>query len=269
MSLNEQLQEVHSQSFGTENKVLSNFSVDNASTADNKVIHKSFAPDAQSILEKFDKAVKNNLRASESTEMEQPEQEEQGEQKEFLVFEGEDLDPGIVVVKTTKKIHELIKSEGRDFKTYQELEEMDPSDRKSLSTDKAFPTQKQFLAFLARHNLTKQFCTDVNQQLTVMELCWRYQTAYELMRNVAKELQTPFKAPTKEKPKKKLPDNFLLAEMVGKISNLEQQIKELRGEHTVLNKIVRDVSELIVVTHDKLGEIRKYSEMRWDHEISD
>jgi len=240
--------------------------VGNASTADNKVIHKTFAPDAQSILDKFDKAVKDKLRASESTEMEQPEQEEQ---EEFLVFEGEDLDPGIVVVKTTKKIHELIKSEGRDFKTYQELEEMDPSDRKNLSTDKAFPTQRQFLAFLARHNLTKQFCKDVNQQLTVMELIWRYQTAYELMRNVAKELQTPFKAPsTKEKPKKKLPDNFLLAEMVGKISNLEHQIKELRGEHTVLNKIVRDVSELIVVTHDKLGEIRDYTEKRWDDEAT-
>ena len=101
-----------------------------------------------------------------------------------------------------------------------------------------------------------------------MELCWRYQTAYELMRNVAKELQTPFKAPTKEKPKKKLPDNFLLAELVGKISNLEQQIKELRGEHTVLNKIVRDVSELIAVTHDKLGEIRDYTEKRWDDEAT-
>lgn len=225
--------------------------MDNASTADNKLIHRIFEKPKE-LME------------------EQPEPEEQEEQEEFLVFEGEDLDPGIVVVKTTKKIHELIKSEGRDFKTYQELEEMDPSDRKNLSTDKAFPTQRQFLAFLARHNLTKQFCKDVNQQLTVMELIWRYQTAYELMRNVAKELQTPFKAPSiKEKPKKKLPDNFLLAELVDKISNLEQQIKDLRGEHALLNKIVRDVSGLIVVTHDKLGEIREYSDMRWDHEISD
>ena len=254
MSLNEQLQEVHSQSFGTEKKILSNFSVDDASTADNKVIHKSFAPDEQSILDRFDKAVKNNLQASESTEEEQAEPEEQKESK------GE----------TTAKIHALMRADGRDTLTYKQLEQMEPSDRKNLSTDKAFPTQRQFLAFLARHNLTEQFCKDVNQQLTVMELCWRYQTAYELMRNVAKELQTPFKAPTtKEKPKKKLPDNFLLAEMVGKISNLEHQIKELRGEHTVLNKIIRDVNELIVVTHNKLGEIREYSDMRWDHEISD
>ena len=228
--------------------------MDDASTADNKVIHKSFAPDEQSILDRFDKAVKNNLQASESTEEEQAEPEEQKESK------GE----------TTAKIHALMRADGRDTLTYKQLEQMEPSDRKNLSTDKAFPTQRQFLAFLARHNLTEQFCKDVNQQLTVMELCWRYQTAYELMRNVAKELQTPFKAPTtKEKPKKKLPDNFLLAEMVGKISNLEHQIKELRGEHTVLNKIIRDVNELIVVTHNKLGEIREYSDMRWDHEISD
>jgi hypothetical protein len=225
MSLNEQLQEVHSQSFGTEKKILSNFSVDNASTADNKVIHGTF--------EKPEELVEG-----------QPEEQEESKKE------------------TTARIHDLIRASGRVYFSFEELEEMDPSDRKSLSTDKAFQTQKQLLAFLAKHNLTKQFCTDVNQQLTVMELCWRYQTAYELMRNVAKELQTPFKAPTKEKPKKKLPDNFLLAEMVGKISNLEQQIKELRGEHTVLNKIIRDVNELIVVTHNKLGEIREYSDMR-------
>lgn len=234
MSLNEQLQEVHSQSFGIEKKVLSSFSVGNASTADNKVIHRTFEK-PEELME------------------EQPEPEEQEESK----------------VETTAKIHALMRAAGRDTLTYKQLEQMEPSDRKNLSTDKAFPTQRQFLAFLARHNLTEQFCKDVNQQLTVMELCWRYQTAYELMRNVAKELQTPFKAPTtKEKPKKKLPDNFLLAEMVGKISNLEHQIKELRGEHTVLNKIVRDVSELIAVTHDKLGEIRDYTEKRWDDEAT-
>ena len=253
MSLNEQLQEVHSQSFGTEKKILSNFSVDNASTADNKVIHKSFAPDAQSILDKFDKAVKNNLRASESTEEGQAEPEEQKESKE----------------QTTARIHDLIRARGKDYHSFQELEEMDSYTRKNISAGKAFPKQKELLAFLAKHNLTEQFCKDVNQQLTVMDLCWRYQTSYELMRTVAKELQTPFKAPsTKEKPKKKLPDNFLLAEMVGKISNLEHQIKELRGEHTVLNKIVRDVSELIAVTHDKLGEIRDYTEKRWDDEAT-
>jgi hypothetical protein len=221
--------------------------VGNASTADNKVIHRTFEK-------------------PEELREEQPDPEEQ---EEFLVFKGEDLIPGIDVLKTTRKIHELIKSAGRNLKTYQELEEMDPSDRKSLSTDKAFQTQRQFLAFLAKHNLTKQFCTDVNQQLTVIELCWRYQTAYELMRNVAKELQTPFKAPsTKEKPKKKRPDNFLLAEMVGKISKLEEQIKALREEHTVLNKIVRDVSSLIRVTHDKLGEIREYTEVEWHDETT-
>jgi len=234
MSLNEQLQEVHSQSFGTEKKILSNFSVDDASTADNKVIHGTF--------EKPEELMK-----------EQPELEDQQQSKE----------------ETTARIHDLIRAWGGDCHSFGELEKMSPHDRKNISNDKAFQTQKVFLAFLAKHNLTKQFCTDVNQQLTTMELCWRYQTAYELMRNVAKELQTPFKAPTKEKPKKKLPDNFLLAEMVGKISNLEQQIKELRGEHTVLNKIVRDVSELIVITHDKLGEIREYSDVKWDHEIQD
>jgi hypothetical protein len=228
--------------------------VGNVSTADNKVIHKSSAPDVQSILDRFfNKGFKDNLRASESTEEEQAELEEQEESKE----------------ETTARIHDLIRASGRVYFSFQELEEMDPSDRKNLSAGKAFPTQRQLLAFLAKHNLTKQFCKDVNQQLTVMELCWRYQTAYELMRNVAKELQTPFKAPTKEKPKKKLPDNFLLAELVGKISNLEQQIRELRGEHTVLNKIVRDVSQLIVITHEKLGEIREYTEVEWNDEISD
>ena len=147
---------------------------------------------------------------------------------------------------------------------------MESYQRKNIASGKVFERQKELLAFLAKHNLTAQFCKDVNQQLTVMDLCWRYQTSYELMRTVAKELQTPFKAPpTKEKPKKKLPDNFLLAEMVGKISNLEEQIKNLRGEHTVLNKIVRDVSELIVITHDKLGEIREYSDVNWGHEIQD
>ena len=184
---------------------------------------------------------------------EQPELEDQQQSKE----------------ETTARIHDLIRAWGGDCHSFGELEKMSPHDRKNISNDKAFQTQKVFLAFLAKHNLTKQFCTDVNQQLTTMELCWRYQTAYELMRNVAKELQTPFKAPTKEKPKKKLPDNFLLAEMVGKISNLEQQIKELRGEHTLMNKIVRDVSDLIVITHDKLGEIREYSDVKWDHEIQD
>ena len=233
MSLSEQLQEAHSQSFGTEKKVLSNFSVGDASTADNKVILGTF--------EKPEKLME-----------EQPEPEEQEESKEV----------------TTARIHDLIRASGKDCHSLEELEKMDPSDRKSLSAGKAFPTQKQFLGFLAKHNLTKQFCTDVNQQLTMMELCWRYQTAYELLRNVAKELQTPFKAPTKEKPKKKLPDNFLLAELVGKISNLEHQIKELRGEHTVLNKIVRDVSELIAVTHDKLGEIREYTEVEWHDETT-
>jgi len=222
--------------------------VGDASTADNKVIHRTFEK-PEELME------------------EQPEPEEQ---EEFMVFEGEDAIQGIDVLKTTRKIHELIKSAGRNLKTYQELEEMDPYQRKSVAGGKAFPNQRELLAFLAKHNLTEQFCKDVDQQLTVMNLCWRYQTSYELMRSVAKELQTPFKAPTtKEKPKKKLPDNFLLAEMVGKISNLEHQIKELRGEHTVLNKIVRDVSGLIVVTHDKLGEIRDYTEKRWDHEISD
>lgn len=207
----------------------------NASTADNKVIHRIFEK-PEGLME------------------EQPEPEEQEESKE----------------ETTARIHDLIRAwGGGDCLSFQELEQMKPSDRKNISNNKAFPTQRVFLAFLAKHNLTKQFCKDVNQQLTVMDLIWRYQTAYELMRNVAKELQTPFKAPTtKEKPKKKLPDNFLLAEMVGKISNLEQQIKELRGEHTVLNKIVRDVSELIVVTHDKLGEIRDYTEKRWDDEAT-
>lgn len=233
MSLNEQLQEVHSQSFGTEKKILSNFSVGNASTADNKVIHRTF--------EKPEKLME-----------EQPEPEEQKESKE----------------ETTARIHDLIRASGKDCHSLEELEEMDPSDRKSVSAGKAFPTQKVFLAFLAKHNLTEQFCRDVNKQLTVIELCWRYQTAYELLRNVAKELQTPFKAPTKEKPKKKLPDNFLLAELVGKISNLEHQIRELRGEHTVLNKIVRDVSELIAVTHDKLGEIREYTEVEWHDETT-
>ena len=234
MSLNEQLQEVHSQSFGTEKKILSSFSVGNASTADNKVIHRTFEK-PEELME------------------EQAEPEEQEESKE----------------ETTARIHDLIRARGKVYFSFQELEEMDPSKRKNISSGKAFPTQKEFLAFLARHNLTEQFCKDVNQQLTVMELCWRYQTAYELMRNVAKELQTPFKAPTtKEKPKKKLPDNFLLAEMVGKISNLEHQIKELRGEHTVLNKIVRDVSELIVITHDKLGEIREYTEVEWHDEAT-
>ena len=233
MSLSEQLQEAHSQSFGTEKKVLSNFSVGDASTADNKVILGTF--------EKPEKLME-----------EQPEPEEPEESKE----------------ETTARIHDLIRASGKDCHSLEELEEMDPSDRKSLSTDKAFQTQRQFLAFLAKHNLTEQFCKDVNQQLTVIELCWRYQTAYELLRNVAKELQTPFKAPTKEKPKKKLPDNFLLAELVGKISNLENQIKELRGEHTVLNKIVRDVSELIAVTHDKLGEIREYTEVEWHDETT-
>ena len=233
MSLSEQLQEAHSQSFGTEKKILSNFSVGNASTADNKVIHRTF--------EKPEKLME-----------EQPEPEEQKESKEV----------------TTARIHDLIRASGKDCHSLEELEEMDPSDRKSVSTGKAFQTQKQFFAFLAKHNLTKQFCTDVNQQLTVIELCWRYQTAYELLRNVAKELQTPFKAPTKEKPKKKLPDNFLLAEIVGKISKLEEQIKALREEHTVLNKIVRDVSELIAVTHDKLGEIREYTEVEWHDETT-
>lgn len=233
MSLSEQLQEAHSQSFGTEEKILSNFSVGNASTADNKVIHGTF--------EKPEELMEEQL-----------EQEEQEESKE----------------ETTARIHDLIRASGRVYFSFQELEEMDPSDRKSLSAGKAFPTQRQLLAFLAKHNLTEQFCKDVNQQLTVMELCWRYQTAYELMRNVAKELQTPFKAPTKEKPKKKLPDNFLLAEMVGKISKLEEQIKALREEHTVLNKIVRDVSSLIRVTHDKLGEIREYTEVEWHDETT-
>lgn len=205
----------------------------NASTADNKVILGTFE-NPEKLME------------------EQPEPEKQKESKEV----------------TTARIHDLIRASGKDCHSLEELEEMDPSDRKSVSAGKAFPTQKVFLAFLAKHNLTKQFCTDVNQQLTVMELCWRYQTAYELLRNVAKELQTPFKAPTKEKPKKKLPDNFLLAELVGKISNLEHQIKELRGEHTVLNKIVRDVSELIAVTHDKLGEIREYTEVEWHDETT-
>jgi len=233
MSLSEQLQEAHSQSFGTEKKVLSNFSVGNASTADNKVIHR--------IFEKPEELME-----------EQPEPEELEESKE----------------EKTARIHDLIRAWGGDCHSFQELEEMDPSDRKSVSAGKAFPTQKVFLAFLAKHNLTEQFCRDVNQQLTVMELCWRYQTAYELLRNVAKELQTPFKAPTKEKPKKKLPDNFLLAEMVGKISKLEEQIKALREEHTVLNKIVRDVSSLIRVTHDKLGEIREYTEVEWHDETT-
>ena len=233
MSLSEQLQEAHSQSFGTEKKILSNFSVGNASTADNKVIHRTF--------EKPEKLME-----------EQPEPEEQKESKE----------------ETTARIHDLIRASGKDCHSLEELEEMVPSDRKSVSAGKAFPTQKVFLAFLAKHNLTEQFCRDVNQQLTVMELCWRYQTAYELLRNVAKELQTPFKAPTKEKPKKKLPDNFLLAEMVGKISKLEEQIKALREEHTVLNKIVRDVSSLIRVTHDKLGEIREYTEVEWHDETT-
>ncbi len=205
----------------------------NASTADNKVIHRTFEK-------------------PEELKEEQLEPEEQEESKE----------------DTTARIHDLIRASGRVYFSFQELVEMDPSDRKSLSAGKAFPTQRQLLAFLAKHNLTEQFCRDVNQQLTVMDLCWRYQTAYELMRNVAKELQTPFKAPTKEKPKKKLPDNFLLAELVGKISNLEQQIRELRGEHTVLNKIVRDVSELIVITHDKLGEIREYTEVEWNDEAT-
>jgi len=207
--------------------------VGNASTADNKVIHRTFEK-------------------PEELKEEQLEPEEQEESKE----------------DTTARIHDLIRASGRVYFSFQELVEMDPSDRKSLSAGKAFPTQRQLLAFLAKHNLTEQFCRDVNQQLTVMDLCWRYQTAYELMRNVAKELQTPFKAPTKEKPKKKLPDNFLLAELVGKISNLEQQIRELRGEHTVLNKIVRDVSELIVITHDKLGEIREYTEVEWNDEAT-
>jgi hypothetical protein len=233
MSLSEQLQEAHSQSFGTEKKILSNFSVGDASTADNKVILGTF--------EKPEKLME-----------EQPEPEEQKESKEV----------------TTARIHDLIRASGKDCHSLEELEEMDPSDRKSLSTDKVFQTQRQFLAFLAKHNLTKQFCRDVNQQLTVIELCWRYQTAYELMRNVAKELQTPFKAPTKKKPKKKLPDNFLLAELVGKISKLEEQIKALREEHTVLNKIVRDVSSLIRVTHDKLGEIREYTEVEWHDETT-
>ena len=205
-----------------------------ASTADNKVILGTF--------EKPEKLME-----------EQPEPEEQKESKEV----------------TTARIHDLIRASGKDCHSLEELREMDPSDRKSLSADKAFQTQKQFLGFLAKHNLTKQFCTDVNQQLTVMELCWRYQTAYELLRNVAKELQTPFKAPRiKEKPKKKLPDNFLLAEMVGKISKMEEQIKALREEHTVLNKIVRDVSSLIRVTHDKLGEIREYTEVEWHDETT-
>jgi len=197
------------------------------------------------------------------------EQAEPEEQEEFLVFEGEDLIPGYGVLRTTRKIHELIKSAGRNLKTYQELEEMDPYLRKSIAAGKAFPNQRELLAFLAKHNLTEQFCKDVDQQLSVMDLCWRYQTSYELMRSVAKELQTPFKAPsTKEKPKKKLPDNFLLAEMVGKISKLEEQIKALREEHTVLNKIVRDVSSLIRVTHDKLGEIREYTEVEWHDETT-
>lgn len=247
MSLSEQLQEAHSQSFGTEKKVLSNFSVGNASTADNKVIHRTF--------EKPEKLME--------------EQAEPEEQEEFLVFEGEDLIPGYGVLRTTRKIHELIKSAGRNLKTYQELEEMDPYLRKSIAAGKAFPNQRELLAFLAKHNLTEQFCKDVDQQLSVMDLCWRYQTSYELMRSVAKELQTPFKAPsTKEKPKKKRPDNFLLAEMVGKISKLEEQIKALREEHTVLNKIVRDVSSLIRVTHEKLGEIREYTEVEWHDETT-
>jgi len=221
--------------------------VGNASTADNKVIHRTF--------EKPEKLME-----------EQPEPEEQ---EEFLVFKGEDLIPGIDVTKTTRKIHELIKSAGRNLKTYQELEEMDPYLRKSIAAGKAFPNQRELLAFLAKHNLTEQFCKDVDQQLSVMDLCWRYQTSYELMRSVAKELQTPFKAPsTKEKPKKKHPDNFLLAEMVGKISKLEEQIKALREEHTVLNKIVRDVSSLIRVTHEKLGEIREYTEVEWHDETT-
>jgi len=207
--------------------------VGNASTADNKVIHR--------IFEKPEELME-----------EQPEPEELEESKE----------------EKTARIHDLIRAWGGDCHSFQELEEMDPSDRKSVSAGKAFPTQKVFLAFLAKHNLTEQFCRDVNKQLTVMELCWRYQTAYELLRNVAKELQTPFKAPTKEKPKKKLPDNFLLAEMVGKISKLEEQIKALREEHTVLNKIVRDVSSLIRVTHDKLGEIREYTEVEWHDETT-
>ena len=218
-----------------------------ASTADNKVIHRTF--------EKPEKLME--------------EQAEPEEQEEFLVFEGEDLIPGYGVLRTTRKIHELIKSAGRNLKTYQELEEMDPYLRKSIAAGKAFPNQRELLAFLAKHNLTEQFCKDVDQQLSVMDLCWRYQTSYELMRSVAKELQTPFKAPsTKEKPKKKLPDNFLLAEMVGKISKLEEQIKALREEHTVLNKIVRDVSSLIRVTHDKLGEIREYTEVEWHDETT-
>ena len=246
--------------------------MDDASTADNKVIHKSFAPDEQSILDRFDKAAKNHLRASESTEEEQAEPEEQEEKEEdygnFKPREITDFD----ALANTKAIHELIWTSGRNgnFKSRKELEEMEPYQRKNIASGKVFEKQKELLAFLAKHNLTEQFCKDVNQQLSVMDLCWRYQTSYELMRTVAKELQTPFKAPpTQEKRKKKLPDNFLLAEMVGKISKLEQQIKELRGEHTVLNKIVRDVSELIVITHDKLGEIRKYSDVKWDHEIQD
>jgi hypothetical protein len=252
MSLNEQLQEAHSQSFGIEKKVLSNFSVGNASTTDNKVIHRTFEK-PEELME------------------EQPDQEEQEEKEEdygnFKPREITDFD----ALAITKAIHELISTSGRygNFKSRKELEEMEPYHRKNIATGKVFEKQKELLAFLAKHNLTEQFCKDVDQQLSVMDLCWRYQTSYELMRTVAKELQTPFKAPpAKEKPKKKLPDNFLLAEMVGKISKLEEQIKALREEHTVLNKIVRDVSSLIRVTHDKLGEIREYTEVEWHDETT-
>jgi len=220
--------------------------VGNASTADNKVIHRTFEK-PEELME------------------EQPEPEEQ---EEFLVFKGEDLIPGIDVLKTTRKIHELIKSAGRNVKSYKEIEKMTNHQRNNIASGKAFPTQNEFLTFLAKHNLTKQFCEDVNEQLTVMNLCFRYQTSYELMRTVAHKLETPFRAPLKNENKKKRPDNFLLAEMVGKISKLEEQIKALREEHTVLNKIVRDVSSLIRVTHDKLGEIREYTEVEWHDETT-
>ena len=89
MSLNEQLQEAHSQSFGTEKKILSNFSVDDASTADNKVIHATFENPEDSMEE-------------------QPELEDQQESKEM----------------TTARIHDLIRAWGGDCHSFQELEKM-------------------------------------------------------------------------------------------------------------------------------------------------
>jgi hypothetical protein len=216
--------------------------VGDASTADNKVIHRTF--------EKPEKLME-----------EQPEPEEQENVEEEITL-------GSQLMKTTSRIHELIEAAGRNVKSYKEIEKMTNHQRNNIASGKAFPTQNEFLTFLAKHNLTKQFCEDVNEQLTVMNLCFRYQTSYELMRTVAHKLETPFRAPLKNENKKKRPDNFLLAEMVGKISKLEEQIKELRGEHTVLNKIVRDVSELIRVTHEKLGEIREYTEVEWHDETT-